>query len=188
MIRIASVALPKSPMNLARGDEVPQIITRRTRQRPSEFLTSPAKRLLQHYLPEADMTALSATLRCQMKANPSVSGPFVFDRRKARVATAAYDDYSGPTHYLRRQRGPLWCLRLPEPCAGGRRSAQRYGCEQRSRNETSQSSSEKRREIRRRKIPSHTGAISSDGRPKLMGREDPAEQDGSLRPTEMLSC
>ena len=29
MIRIASVALPKSPMNLAQGDEVPQIITRR---------------------------------------------------------------------------------------------------------------------------------------------------------------
>jgi putative ABC transport system substrate-binding protein len=39
-------SLPKSPMNLARGDEVPQIITRRTRQQPSEFLTSPAKRLL----------------------------------------------------------------------------------------------------------------------------------------------
>src|SRR6185312_3142100 len=51
MIRIASVALPKSPMNLAQGDEVPQIITRRTRQRPSEFLISPAKRLLQHYPP-----------------------------------------------------------------------------------------------------------------------------------------
>src|SRR6201991_1100331 len=48
MIRIASVALPRSPMNLAQGDEVPQIITRRTRQRPSEFLISPPKRLLQH--------------------------------------------------------------------------------------------------------------------------------------------
>jgi hypothetical protein len=48
MIRIASVALPKSPMNLAQGAEVPQIITRRTRQRPSEFLISPAKRLFQH--------------------------------------------------------------------------------------------------------------------------------------------
>ena len=36
------VALPKSPMNLAQGDEVPRIITRRTRQRPSEFLTLPA--------------------------------------------------------------------------------------------------------------------------------------------------
>jgi hypothetical protein len=35
-------------MNLAQGDEVPQIITRRTRQRASEFLTPPAKRLLQH--------------------------------------------------------------------------------------------------------------------------------------------
>src|SRR5579863_176528 len=38
MIRIASVALPKSPTNLAQGDEVPQIITRITRQRPSEIL------------------------------------------------------------------------------------------------------------------------------------------------------
>jgi hypothetical protein len=45
MIRIASVALPKSHMNLAHGDEVPQIITRITRQRLSEFLTSPANRL-----------------------------------------------------------------------------------------------------------------------------------------------
>ena len=32
----------KSSMNLAQGDEVPRIITRRTRQRPSEFLTLPA--------------------------------------------------------------------------------------------------------------------------------------------------
>ena len=38
MIRIVSVALPKSPTNLAQGDEVPQIITRITRQRPSEIL------------------------------------------------------------------------------------------------------------------------------------------------------
>ena len=39
MIRIASVALPKSPINLAQGDEIPQIITRITRRRPAEFLT-----------------------------------------------------------------------------------------------------------------------------------------------------
>ena len=38
MIRLVSVALPKSPTNLAQGDEVPQIITRITRQRPSEIL------------------------------------------------------------------------------------------------------------------------------------------------------
>src|ERR1700678_4807742 len=38
MIRIVSVALPKSPTNLAQGDEVPQIITPITRQRPSEIL------------------------------------------------------------------------------------------------------------------------------------------------------
>jgi hypothetical protein len=38
MIRIVAVALPKSPTNLAQGDEVPQIITRITRQWPSEIL------------------------------------------------------------------------------------------------------------------------------------------------------
>src|SRR4029077_18765210 len=35
--------------NLARGDEVPQIFTRKPRLRPSEFLTPSAKRLLQQY-------------------------------------------------------------------------------------------------------------------------------------------
>jgi hypothetical protein len=54
----APVALPKSPINLAQGDEVPQIITQITRQRPSEFLTSAAKRLLQHNRP------LAAVSRC----------------------------------------------------------------------------------------------------------------------------
>jgi hypothetical protein len=48
-IQITSVALPKSPMSLAWGDEVPQIFTRKTRLRPSEFLTPSANRLLQHY-------------------------------------------------------------------------------------------------------------------------------------------
>jgi len=43
MIRIVSVALSKSPTNLAQGDEIPQIITRITRQWPSENL-----RLLQN--------------------------------------------------------------------------------------------------------------------------------------------
>ena len=38
MIRIVSVALPRSPANLAQGDEFSQIITPITRQRPSEIL------------------------------------------------------------------------------------------------------------------------------------------------------
>ena len=37
MIRIVSVALPKSLANLAQGDEAPQIITRIAHQRPSEI-------------------------------------------------------------------------------------------------------------------------------------------------------
>jgi hypothetical protein len=49
MIRVTSVALPKSPTSLACDDEVPQIFTRKPRLRPLEFLTPSAKRLLQHY-------------------------------------------------------------------------------------------------------------------------------------------
>ena len=47
-------------MNLAQGDEVPQIITRITRQRPAESLTTCAKRLLQHNRPKADIVAVIA--------------------------------------------------------------------------------------------------------------------------------
>jgi hypothetical protein len=38
-------------MNLAQGDEVPQIFTLITRQQPAEILTSSAKRVLQHIHP-----------------------------------------------------------------------------------------------------------------------------------------
>ena len=55
LIRTVSFALPTSLTNLAQGDEVPQIIARIMRQRPSEILISPVKTLLQHYLPRADV-------------------------------------------------------------------------------------------------------------------------------------
>src|SRR5262245_47314567 len=51
-IRIASIALPKPPVSLARGDEVPHISTRKPHQPPLEFLTTCAKRLLQQNLPK----------------------------------------------------------------------------------------------------------------------------------------
>jgi hypothetical protein len=54
MIRIASVALPRSPMSLAWGDEVRNISTRKPNQRPSEILIPSAKRLLQQYRPFPD--------------------------------------------------------------------------------------------------------------------------------------
>src|SRR6187200_1558604 len=53
-IRIISIALPKSPVSFARGDEVPHIFTRKPRLQPAEFLITSAKRLLQHNLPIAD--------------------------------------------------------------------------------------------------------------------------------------
>ena len=47
-ICITSIALPKSPVSFARGDEVPHIFTRNARLQPAEFLIIGAKRLLQH--------------------------------------------------------------------------------------------------------------------------------------------
>jgi hypothetical protein len=44
-IRIISIALPKSPVSFARGDEVPHIFTRKPRLQPAEFLITSAKRL-----------------------------------------------------------------------------------------------------------------------------------------------
>ena len=53
-IRITSIALPKSPVSLTRGDEVPHIFTRKPRLKPAEFLVTTAKRLLQHNPLKAD--------------------------------------------------------------------------------------------------------------------------------------
>jgi hypothetical protein len=52
------IALPKSPVSLSRGDEVPHIFTRKPRPRPAEFSVTSAKRLLQQNRPEGEV------LRC----------------------------------------------------------------------------------------------------------------------------
>src|SRR5499425_465842 len=51
----ASITLPRSPVSLSSGDEVPHIFTRKSRLRPGEFLITSAKRLLQQYRPKADI-------------------------------------------------------------------------------------------------------------------------------------
>ena len=58
-IRITSIALPKSPVSFARGDEVPHIFTRNARLQPAEFLIIGAKRLLQHNRHKADKPTAS---------------------------------------------------------------------------------------------------------------------------------
>ena len=52
-IDVASITLPRSPVSLSSGDEVPHIFTRKSRLRPKEFLIASAKRLLQQNLPQA---------------------------------------------------------------------------------------------------------------------------------------
>src|SRR5262249_55348541 len=44
----ASITLPRSPVSLSVGDEVPHIFTRKSRLQPGKFSISSAKRLLQH--------------------------------------------------------------------------------------------------------------------------------------------
>src|SRR4029077_1642295 len=54
-IYVVSITLPRSPVSLSSGDEVPQIFTRKSRLQPGEFLITSAKRLLQQYLPLTDI-------------------------------------------------------------------------------------------------------------------------------------
>src|SRR5215472_7347413 len=54
-IYVVSITLPRSPVSLSSGDEVPHIFTRKSRLRPGELLITSAKRLLQQYLPKADL-------------------------------------------------------------------------------------------------------------------------------------
>ena len=54
-IYVVSITLPRSPVSLSSGDEVPHIFTRKSRLKPGEFLITSAKRLLQQYLPIATL-------------------------------------------------------------------------------------------------------------------------------------
>jgi hypothetical protein len=47
LIRVPSIALPRSSGSLSSGDEVPHIFTRKSRLKPGKFLITSAKRLLQ---------------------------------------------------------------------------------------------------------------------------------------------
>src|SRR5215475_12372980 len=58
-ICVLSIVLPKTPVNSSSGDEVPHILTRKSRLRPGEFLIASAKRLLQQYLPADDINVSS---------------------------------------------------------------------------------------------------------------------------------
>jgi hypothetical protein len=56
---MASGLLPKSPVSSSLCDEAPHIFIPKSHLEPREFLISSAKRLLQHNLPEADMSHIS---------------------------------------------------------------------------------------------------------------------------------
>src|SRR5256886_11317567 len=56
-IYAASVTLPSSPASSSSGNEVPHIFTRKSRLQPGEFLVTSAKRLLQQYRHQTDLSA-----------------------------------------------------------------------------------------------------------------------------------
>src|SRR5262249_3486379 len=58
-ICIASIALARPLASLSAGDEVPHIFTRKSCLQPGEFLITSTKRLLQQYLPTADLSKCS---------------------------------------------------------------------------------------------------------------------------------
>ena len=72
LIRITSFALAKSPMSLTQGDEVPHVLTRKSRLQPAEFLITSVKRLLQHNLPKPDScTAVNYLHRLECVTHPA---------------------------------------------------------------------------------------------------------------------
>ena len=54
-ICVVSMTLPRSPVSLSSGAEVPHIFTRKSRLQPGEFLITSAKRLLQQYRHKPDI-------------------------------------------------------------------------------------------------------------------------------------
>jgi hypothetical protein len=87
-IDIATIALPRSPVSISSGDEVPQIFTRKSRLQPREFLITSAKELLQQNLPIAD----SCT------AQECVQSRLMFRRFSDAVATKREDRHSPTRH------------------------------------------------------------------------------------------
>src|SRR6516165_4658167 len=79
-ISAASNALPRSPVSLSSGDEVPHIFTRKSRLQPGEFLIPSGERLLQHNLPIGDMLAKA---RIRANAHWKAQWSFVCARKKA---------------------------------------------------------------------------------------------------------
>ena len=59
LIDVASGSLPKSPVSLSPGDEVPHMFTRKPRLQLEKFAINGAKRLLQHNLPGTDIPRVS---------------------------------------------------------------------------------------------------------------------------------
>jgi hypothetical protein len=57
---VASITLPRSPVSLSSGDEIPHIFTRKSRLQPGEFLITSAKRLLQQNRHKVDIPRRSA--------------------------------------------------------------------------------------------------------------------------------
>jgi hypothetical protein len=67
LIRVPSIAVPRSSTSFSTGDEVPHIFTRKSRLQLGEFLIVSAKRLLQQYLPIPDLS------RCSKKTLYSIT-------------------------------------------------------------------------------------------------------------------
>ncbi len=59
LIDVASGSLPKSPVSLSPGDEVPRMFTRKPRLQLEKFAINGAKRLLQHNLPKPAVSRCS---------------------------------------------------------------------------------------------------------------------------------
>jgi hypothetical protein len=107
MIRIVSVALPKSPTNLAQGDEVRQIITRITRQRPSEILHILQNDFCNTILSKADVVRLVGHVQRMSQADNAAPNSIVVMDFTGSFATLAPRNDSMPLTHRQSTTGDL---------------------------------------------------------------------------------
>src|SRR2546423_7760433 len=89
-ICVVSITLPRSPVSLSSGDEVPHIFTRKSRLQPGEFLITSAKRLLQHRVIPGS---------CHTKAQ-GISSPGTYEA--IRCGLAKMESNNGALYWARR--------------------------------------------------------------------------------------
>jgi len=118
LIDVASGSLPKSPVSLSPGDEVPHMFTRKPRLQLEKFAINGAKRLLQHNLPGGDIDSLARCKSFESSAN--------VDRGAGDTATGRASKLSQTASASRTRFVPSTSVTSPTDTLGKRESLREH--------------------------------------------------------------